>query len=290
MNSKNTRSGRWFTWVTALAACLLATQGMARTQVWDKTVIDLNLVVGVEQTLLFPTDAAVGLPATLANKAVFRTLFTGETAYWTALQAFERQRIKVRLDSGEYVLFDVSARVEKAPPARVEQVQIVLPQNGQSAQTQGLADGHQQAARPSGQSAQATLFEVIRYAAQDVYSPARLVGALPGVRTVPVGISGNLNRLYDQGRHPGLVILPYKAWSVDGLYVTAFVVTNGHSHAVNLDNRKVMHVAQTHRNGVGPHFLASSFYSASVAKRGEPGDRTTLFVVTDRPIASVVRS
>jgi integrating conjugative element protein (TIGR03749 family) len=278
--------GRWVA-LCCLLACGLAMPATARTLVWDKTVIELEMVVGVEQILLFPSDAAVGLPASLANKAIFRTLFTGGTAYWTALQAFERQRIKVRLDSGEYVLFDVSARMEKAPPPSVERLQIVFPGEGDRGQ---MADGTTSGpANVSGHGGQATVFEMVRYAAQDIYSPARLVAALPGVRNVPVGITGNQNRLYDQGNHKGLVILPYKAWSVDGLYVTGFVVTNGHSHSMTLDNRKVMHTAQTHRNGVGPHFLASVFYKPLVAKRGEPGDRTTLFVVTDRPIASVIR-
>lgn len=260
----------------------------ARTLVWDKTIIKLEMIVGVEQILLFPSDAAVGLPASLANRAIFRTLFTGGTAYWTALQAFDAQRIKVRLDSGEYVLFDVSARTEKAPPSSVERLQIVLSDDGEREQagngaTSDPADG-------SRHDGQATIFEVIRYAAQDIYSPARLVAALPGIRNVPVGITGNQNRLYNQGRHKGLIILPYKAWSADGLYVTAFIVTNGHSHSVTLDNRKVTHTLRTRRSGVGPHFLASVFYVPFVARRGEPGDRTTLFIVTDRPIASVIRS
>jgi len=257
---------------------------MARTVVWDKTVIQLELIVGVEQIVIFPSDGAVGLPATLANNALFRTLFTGQTAYWTALQAFEKQRIKIRLDSGEYILFDVSARVEKAPPQSAERLQVVM--SGQGA----LDSMGDRAVEATGEAARATLFEVIRYAAQDIYSPARLVGAVPGIRSIPLGLKGNQNRLYDQGQHKGLVILPYKAWSVDGLYVTAFVVSNGHTHSMTLDNRKVMHIAQTHRNGVGPHFLASAFFRSHVQKRGDPGDRTTLFIVTDRPIQSVIRA
>lgn len=287
MNSGKNRRARWML-LCWLLMTVFVSPAIARTVVWDKTVIKLDMIVGVEQILLFPSDAAVGLPAVLASKALFRTLFTGETAYWTALQAFDRQRIKVRLDTREYVLFDVTARMEKAPPADVERLQIVLPGNDPDDRLPNAIGGD--VATVTGQSSQATLFEVIRYAAQDVYSPARLVGKLPGIRNVPVGVSGNQNRLYDQGSHKGLVIVPYKAWSVDGLYVTAFVVTNGHSHSLTLDNRKVKHTAQTHRNGVGPHFLASAFYTPSVAKRGDPGDRTTLFVVTDRPIASVIRS
>jgi len=264
----------------ALAALSGATQ--AATVVWKKTPIAVDLVVGVEQMVILPADGAVGLPPELANTNFFRTLVTGGTAYWTALEPFENKRVKVRLDTGEYVLFDVSARVEKSPPASSDSIQVVLAETPDSVRTSITASG------PVRQ-APATLFELIRYAAQEVYSPARLVAAVPGVRPVPVGLSGNMTALYDQGRHRGLVVQPHKAWSVDGLYVTAFVVTNEHAHAMVLDNRKVRHATTQKRNGVAPHFVASTFFDTELAPRGNPGNRTTLFVVTDQPIRSVVR-
>ena len=268
--------------LTATVLALIATTTHAGTVVWKKTPIPIELVVGVEQMLILPTDGAVGLPPTLANTNIFRTLVTGGTAYWTALEAFDNQRVKVRLDSGEYLLFDVSARVEKSLPAASDSIQVVLSEGTHFAQDVG----HQ--AGPFRQ-APVTLFELIRYAAQDVYSPARLVAPLPGVRNVPVGLSGNMTALYDEGKHLGLVVMPYRSWSVEGLYVTAFVVTNEHSHPMTLDNRKVRHTPTAQRNGVAPHFVASTFFDTTLAPRGEPGNRTTLFVVTDQPIHTVVR-
>jgi len=109
------------------------------------------------------------------------------------------------------------------------------------------------------------------------------------VRAIPVGLSGNMTALYDQGQHPGLVVQPHKAWTAGGLYVTAFVVTNEHSHPMRLDNRKVRHAPVETRNGVAPHFVASAFFETELAPRTETGNRTVLFVVTDRPIRQVVR-
>lgn len=276
--STKTKSGLIFALL-----CVLSTSAMARTIVWDKSIIKLDLVVGVEQMVVFPSDGAVGLPAVLNNKAMFRTLFTGGAAYWKALQDFDTQRVKVRLASGEFVLFDISAHGEKHPPADAKRIDVVFPDPKASPAMGGQS-------RPAGQTPLLErMLGAIRYAAQDVYAPVRLVGDLNGIRTVPTGLSGNLNRLYDQGRHTGLVIVPYKAWSVDGLYVTAFIVSNEHAHSMALDNRKVMHVAQSQRSGVAPHFLASSFFESVVQKRGETGDRTTLFVVTDQPIRTVIR-
>lgn len=260
----------------------------AGTVVWRKTPIPVDLVVGVEQMVVLPTDGAVGLPPALGNSNIFRTLVTGGTAYWTALEAFEHQRIKIRLNSGQYILFDVSARVEKSPPSSIEPLQIVLSGEGDFGELSGGLFGTKSAAGSTGQ-APATLFELLRYAAQDVYSPARLVAAVPGVRAVPVGLTGNMTALYDEGNHKGLIVQPHKAWSVAGLYVTAFIVTNEHTHAMPLDNRKVRHAPSGKRNGVVSHFVASAFFHSALAPRGQPGNRTTLFVVTDRPIRTVVR-
>ncbi len=267
--------------IIGMALTVIATTTQAGTVVWKKTPIPVDLVVGVEQMVVLPQDGAVGLPPALANTHIFRTLVTGGTAYWTALEAFDNNRIKVRLDSGEYILFDVSARVEKSPPASQESIQVVLA-------NEGVPQRHNMA-QTGNRQAQATLFELIRYAAQEVYSPVRLVAPVPGVRPVPVGLSGNMTALYDQGKHPGLIVQPHKAWSVDGLYVTAFIVTNEHTHRMVLDNRKVRHTPRARRNGVAPHFVASTFFETDLAPRGNPGNRTTLFVVTDQPIRSVVR-
>ncbi len=271
-----------FRTLAALLLVSIAQTSLAGTVVWRKTPINVDLIVGVEQMVILPNDGAVGLPPTLANKQVFRTLVAGGTAYWTALEPFESQRIKVRLGSGEYILFDVSARTEKAPPATLDALQVVLASDGPTQQAGPVVAGNSR-------HSPATLFELIRYAAQELYSPARLVAPVPGVRPVPVGLKGNMTALYDQGRHRGLVLQPHKAWAVDGLYVTAFIVTNDHSHPMILDNRKVRHSPSAHRNGVAPHFVASSFFHTELEPRGKPGNRTTLFVVTDQPIRSVVR-
>jgi integrating conjugative element protein (TIGR03749 family) len=255
---------------------LLAPVSVAATRVWRQVPIRVDLVVGVEQLLVLPDNGTVGLPPALANPGVFRTLVTGGTAYWTALEPFTAARIKVRLATGEYLLFDVSARTEKAPPAVMETLQVVLP-----------ADDEMPTDDP-GDPRPATLFELIRYAAQALYSPTRLIAPVPGVRPVPVGLRGNMTALYDQGRHPGLVLQPHQAWAAGGLYVTAFIVTNEHSHRLVLDNRKVRHTPTARRTGVAPHFIASAFFEAELAPRGQPGHRTTLFVVTDQPIRSVV--
>ncbi|MFV0277016.1 MAG: DUF3438 family protein [Parahaliea sp.] len=259
-----------------MVAALLASSASAETLTWRKVPIRVNLVTGVEQTLILPQDAAVGLPPLLSNGNVFRTLATGGALYWTALEPFDTERIQVRLASGEFLLFDVSALTLKVPPAQVETLQVVMDQE------RAFEDATTEL------PPRATLFEMIRYAAQSIYSPARLVAPVPGVRPVPVGLSGDFGRLYDEGQ-AGLIIQPYKAWAAGDYYVTAFVVTNERRELVTLDNRRVRHTPHAQRTGVDPHFVASVFYQATLPGRGQGDNRTTLFIVTDRPIRSVIR-
>ena len=253
----------------------------AETVVWRKAPIKVELVVGIEQLLMLPGNAEVGLPPVLTNPNVFRTLVTGSVAYWTALEPFETQRVQLRLESGEFLLFDVSARTLKKPPEKVETLQVVL---AGSETFQGGPDLNSGGPLPG----DANLFELLRYAAQAIYAPQRLIAPLPGVRKVPLGLAGNLGQLYDAGRHP-LVIQPYQAWSAGDLFVTAFVVTNEARYPVELDNRRVMHTPHALRTGVDPHFIASAFYTQTLPGRAEGDNRTTLFVVTDRPIRNVIR-
>jgi integrating conjugative element protein (TIGR03749 family) len=265
---------------------LLSAQAHAvRSISWDRTAIPIHLVVGVEQMLHFPQDGDVGLPPTLANTDVFRTLFTGKTGYWTALQVFERERIKVRLSTGDFILFDVSATVAKQPPKKMEALNIVMDDspnllNPLSDKVPGNVLGNDAVADNG-----ITVFGLLRYAAQVTYAPARLVDALPGIRQAPTGMDGALNTLYNQGNHSGLIFLPQDSWAAQGFWVTSIRVLNQHSHPIALDNRLVQHTPTSHINGVGRHFIASMFYQRHL----EPGEKTTLFVVTDQPFQSVIR-
>ena len=65
--------------------------------------------------------------------------------------------------------------------------------------------------------------------------------------------------------------------------------SNSYTIAVALDNRRVMHTPHALRTGVDPHFIASAFYTQTLPGRAEGDNRTTLFVVTDRPIRNVIR-
>lgn len=265
-----------------LCLCLMASMSAhaMRSVKWDKTPIRINLIVGVEQMIHFPADGQLGLPASLLQQDIVTTLFVSNTAYWTALQPFDDQRIKVRLTTGEYILFDVAAIVEAVPPNTVEPLNVVIAGGNDTVLSIEPEEDYGE---------KATIFDLIRYAAQTTYSPLRLIEPLPGIREVPLGITGNINTLYNHQNHTGLIFAPIKSWAVDGLYMTALTVINSHTHPVALDNRLVQHTHNANIHGVERHFVASSFYRNRLSKGGEKGDRTTLFIVTNQPFQSVLR-
>ena len=119
--------------IGALLAILSSVAQAVQTIKWDKTVIPVELIVGVEQMIHFQGPATVGLPPTLANADVFRHLFASNTAYWKALAPLKTERIKVRLDNtGEFLLFDVSAKTLKRPPKTLEPLSVVVPSTTQN--------------------------------------------------------------------------------------------------------------------------------------------------------------
>ena len=270
---------KWAVGAVMLLSCHAFGSQSVQSVMWDKTPIRISLIVGVEQMIQFPTSAEVGLPANLASPDVFNTLFAAKTAYWKATQPFVSERIQVRLAGGEIVLFDVSARVDKTPPVAVDILNIVR------------ADGNRAASHNEGGDSRelATIFDAIRYGVQSTYSPARLVEPLVGVRKTPVSLSGNLHKIYNHKDHWGLVVAVDQAWTVDGLHVTSLSVVSRHSHPVMLDNRLVQHTLGADLHGVERHFVASHFFNHELKAAGDDGDRTTLFIVTDKPLHAVLR-
>lgn len=270
------------------ASSLAAAPAMpVTTVVWTERPIVLTLIVDQEQLIEFPEPAAVGVPAHIADDRVLSKLMIGRVAYWTAREEFSAERVKVRLQNGRYLLMDVAARlgtISDPPPGKLR---ILLPA-GEPDGGETTAGGSPPARARTGT---AGLFDLIRYAAQNVYAPPRLVDPVEGVQPATLGaLKGKrMDYLYDNGAHTGLRIKAYEAWSAAGLYVTTFVVANHHSHSMVLDSRRVKHRAQAARTGVAPHFIASAFFHPQVSARGESGSRTMLFVVTDTPMYQLVR-
>ncbi|MEQ9590922.1 MAG: TIGR03749 family integrating conjugative element protein [Parvibaculaceae bacterium] len=255
-----------------------------QTVSWDKTVIELELTVGVEQMVQFEGAADVGVSGAMASGDVFRHMFLGNTAYWTALQPFKKHRVQIRLhDTGEFVLFDVSAVTRQKPPRNVEPLRVVT---GSVSTVPEQAVGNSQPAKSERQSA--TMFDLIRYAAQVDHSPQRVVEPVTGVRHLDVLVKSELSRLYNHPDATKVDMFVVNGWSGADLYVTTIEIHNRTAEPIEIDPSRLQHTARQPMNGASHHFIASAMIRPTLAPRGQTGDRTRVYIVTDKPFSSVV--
>ena len=142
--------------------------------VWRKTPIALELRVGAERLVHFPGAVQVGMPAPLQDRVRIQSI--AGTLYLLAHEPFARTRVVVRgLGEGPIYLLDVSAHIDSAGTGPVA---IFDPDE---------AHGERKPAQSEHPGGSAYGYVTLtRFAAQQLYAPARLLNVLPGVVRVPV--------------------------------------------------------------------------------------------------------
>ncbi len=224
--------------------------------VWKKTPIRLELVVGQEQRIEFPTTVKVGVPA--AVQPALRTQSVNGTVYLLAHAPFGVSRLMVReLDSGHIYLFDVTANQEGGAS---HPLQVYVAEASRPDTNDGTA-GHATDREPFG------YIPLTRFAAQQLYAPIRLVKERPGIVRVPV------SREAVDIFHGGTVeAAPLVAWRAGGLYVTAIKLTNRSEQSQTLDPR--------HLRGA---WLAATFQHHRLLPKGDEADTTAVYLISARP-------
>ena len=223
---------------------------------WQKTPIELALSVGKEQRVDFPGPVRIGLPASL--QPILRVQSIAGTLYLLAHQPFESTRVMVRaIESGAVYLLDLSADTKSAPTAAI---QIFDPEVEQSELSSDQAE-------PSPTIPTYGYVALTRFAAQQLYAPARLLRDLPGVVRVPV------RRATVQLIYGGQVIAePLVAWRAANLYITAVKLTNSTSQPVTLDPRTLR-----------GNWLTATFQHNRLHGAGDEADTTVVYLISARP-------
>ncbi len=251
--------------VTWLSVALLLMQSFVHAQTnsperieWKKAPIRLELVVGQEQQIEFPAAVKVGVPA--AVQGVLRTQSVNGVVYLLAHAAFGTNRLMVReLDSGRIYLFDVTATKEGRPGHPI-QIYVTGDQDNKNDQAIG---GYESEKGPP------DYIQLTRFAAQQLYAPARLVKDRPGIVRIPV--SRDPVALYHGGTVEGV---PLVAWRAKGLYVTAVKLTNRTEQALTLDPRNLRGT-----------WLTATFQHHRLFPKGDEADTTAVYLISARPFA-----
>jgi len=248
--------------ILALHAPYTWADSPVRHVIWDKTPIPLTLKTGVEKRIEFPTSlASVDLPAHL-QPPISNLIFTGNTLYWTAHHAWPGTRLIATTTDGTVYLIDATA----SPDTGNAQPLIIV-----SPQPTPLPDGDD----AKGSKPVYDDIDLVRYAAQQLHGPKRLVKPLPGVTRVPVR----------QQRLPliqggTLDARPIAQWqdAHDGLYVTAVAVRNTTDRVISLNPLTL----RGRWKFAVPH-------QPSVTERGTLGDTTAWYLVSTAPFDTVTQ-
>ena len=229
--------------------------------IWQKTPIELALSVGKEQRIDFPGPVRIGLPVSL--QPILRVQSVAGTVYLLAHQPFEQTRVMVRaIEGGAVYLLDLSADNKSTPTAAI---QIFDPELEKSELSSDPAE-------PSPTFPTYGYVELTRFAAQQLYAPARLLRNLPGVVRLPV------RRAAVPLIHGGQVIAePLVAWRAGDLYLTAVKLKNSTSNPVTLDPRTLR-----------GSWLTATFQHNRLLGAGNEADTTVVYLISARPFETAL--
>lgn len=246
------------------AALLMAEVTVPERVEYKGDPLTVSLSVGKERRVTFPHPVYVDIPDSLMPKV--KTQIVGSELYWSASESFPPVRVVVGEEGGNrvYLLNLQGVAQDKALPRL-----IVSSPSGQETKTGpvGASDGSPVAMNQS-RLGYGGLF---RYAALQLYAPARLRAQEAGDELTPGPIPRG--RIHHLVRRHRVETYAMAAWHNDAFTVTALSVKNVTDMTVTLDPREI-------RGEV----LAARFH----ANHLRPGERTTLFVITRRPLAESI--
>ena len=264
MNLSLLKTGNWNrSFVLLLVLLLTTTFASAESQIterieWKKTPIKLKLKVGQERLVTFPDSVKVGVPNQL--QPMLRIQNINGTVYLMAQAAFDSTRVMVREIEGDQIyLLDISASegsVQNNP------VEIYVQENSASSNTELSNEGNRNRPKYS-------YVSLTRFAAQQLYAPARLLKNKPGIVRTPVART-SIPLL----RGGSIDARPLVAWRAGGYYLTAVRLTNQTAQAQTLDPRDL-------RGG----WLTASFQHHRLLPAGNEADTTAVYLISARPFA-----
>ena len=230
-------------------------------RVWNKSPIHIVLSVGKERRIDFPLAINLQVPSSIKMMSERIQITESGSVYWTASKSFKKQRVNAVTETGYSYILDIEAR----PNAHQHPIAIVDERIPKEESNTG------QSSRPAYDY---DYVDLVRFAAQSVYAPDRLIKPLPGLRRVSIE-----NDPIPLVKGSDLITEPMAQWvapTIPSLYVTAVRITSNSLKNITLDPRLLR-----------GDFLAASAQHARVNPAGEDGDTTTWYVISGQPFDEV---
>jgi len=243
-----------------LTLCLLQVPVLAASETterieWKKTPIRLELTVGEERQVQFPASVKVGVPGNL--QPLLRTQSVNGTVYLMAHAPFESTRVMVQeIEGGQIYLFDISASKKSG---QNHPIQVVVQE---ASKPDDLNNG-------SAVASNISYVALTRFAAMQLYAPARLLSDRPGIVRTPVSRDP-----IDLVRGGAIDAIPLVAWRAEGYYLTAVKLTNRSDQPQILDPRNLRGA-----------WLTATFQHHRLLPKGDEADTTAVYLISARPFS-----
>ena len=232
---------------------------------WRRMPIPITLTAGTERRVDFPGPVELGVPAAIASALRIQTV--GSSVHLLAHRSFSSTRVLARrIDGEEIYLLDLAAAAPdssiEATPATIPLAIVVEEEPSATCACDGAAD-----APGFGYVA------LTRYAAQQLYAPARLLKEVPGIVRVPVASAP-----VELFGNAAIEATPLIAWRAGTRYLTAVRLANASTHLIILDPRNLRGA-----------WLAATFQHHRLHPAGGDTARTVVYLISAEPFAATLK-
>ena len=232
---------------------------------WRKEPINFVIPTGEERLLSFPGKVElINTNPDLTSDKV-SIMNNAGTLYIKAYKPFVPIRVEVKIvATGETILVDISSKYHSDPTP----LDVVLASS---------TDNNEDSVTHSSEQSSTSINDItlLRFAIQSLYAPARLVTGSTQINRTPMYTHKSVTLFYGGATNA----YPIISWRGGDRYITAVVVKNVLSRQVVLDPRDIL-----------GNWQAISFYPRNIlAKQGTKSDKTTAFLVSNKPFGMALQ-
>ena len=228
--------------------------------IFDRRPVSVVLRVDRERLVHLPFAAMLDLPPTLDG--VLEVQIIEDTLYLTAREPIARSRVLAHaLDGSGVVALDLTATAQGDPKPELE---VHYPGDASPQDDAAQVDEEAGLERPD-------MVVLTRYAAQQLYSPRRLLKPLPGVRQTAVDRTPVT--IY---RDSSVVTAALGAWTSGEIFVTAVQFSNAGSVPLELDMERLR-----------GRWLAATPQHWRLLPKGSEADTTVVYLVSEQPFDTI---
>lgn len=228
---------------------------------WKRLPIAVPLVKNQERVIFLDKNVRVGVSSQLQGQ--LRIQSASGALYLLATEEIEPARLQVQdVESGEIILLDI-ATVPAPSSEPLEPIRVIY--DGDS-NYQRTAEAKEQIAKDQDKALEIPApVALTRYAAQMLYAPLRTVEAVPGIRQIPLHVTGKV---------PLFTSLPVSATAVSAFKMGSYTLT-----AVRVEHLRAGRLDLDPRDAQGKLY-SITFQHNWLGTRGTAEDTTIAYVIT----------